>query len=80
MVQCASASGGTEFGVQAQDVILPAVEGQDLIVVERGVDGAAGVRFQDSVAALSGDLINANGAVGGGIVTHGVRLSELSVL
>jgi len=71
-VQGASASGGTGFGNQAQHVILPAVEGQDVFV--GGVNGTAGIRFQDGIAALLSDLINAAGAVGGGVVAHGVQV------
>jgi len=52
-----------------QDIILPAGKFQDLIV--GGVNGAAGIRFQDGVAALISDLIDGEaGAVGGRVVTH----------
>ena len=61
-----------------QQVVLPAGKLQDLSV--GGVDGAAGIRLQDGVAALCGDLIDGEGAVGGGVVAHGVRLSELREL
>ncbi len=60
-----------------QQVILPAGSGQNLIVDPIGnlINVAALIRFQDGSAALGGNLINAQGAVGGGVVAHGVRLN-----
>ena len=62
MPPCATLSGGDQY------VILPAVEGQDLIV---SAGGRLLIRLQDGGTALSGDLVNAQSAVGCGIVAHG---------
>ena len=61
-------SGGNGFGDEAQNIILPAVEGQNLIVCS--INGTAGIRLANGIAALCGNLINAHGAVGGRVVTH----------
>ena len=60
-----------------QHIILPTGDAQDLIIeqqisdlIHRGADLAILIRFQDSGATLGSDLINADSAVGGGVVAH----------
>ena len=53
---------------QVRDVVHCGGEFQVLIGAGRG----GGVRLQDGGTALSGDLIDGDGAVGGGVVAHGV--------
>ena len=55
-----------------QQILLPAVEGQNLIVSGEGrVSSGRLLCFHDSSAALGGDLIDGDGAIGGGVVAHG---------
>ncbi len=72
MVWCGRLSGRTRSHESGgdQQILLPAVEGQNLSV---GVNlHSGGIRSHDRCLALGGNLINAEGAVGGGVVAHGV--------
>ncbi len=62
-----------------EDVILPAVEGQNLIV-DAFTELGGCLSVQDCCLALGGNLLNAQGAVGSGVVAHGSGLFELREL
>jgi len=82
-LRCATISGGDRFGIQAEHVILPAVEGQNLIVDPIGnlINVAALICLQDCRFALGGDLIDVQSAVGAGVVAHlGCPLVDLSIV